>query len=100
VDLGLRRTGARRCACRDNEAAGDCGAAQVASPHVFAAHVSVEISNGKGGLLDLSITVPVKTAASHEPSQFLGILGENGTLLGILDDNGMLFKILDENGTL
>jgi hypothetical protein len=76
------------------------GAAQVASPHVFAAHVSVEISNGKGGLLDLSIAVPVKTAASHEPSQFLGILGENGTLLGILDDNGMLFKILDDNGML
>jgi hypothetical protein len=60
-------------------------AATTAAPMVF-----VEVTNGKGGVLKLAIAVPVKTAASPEPSQFLGILDDNGMLLGILDDNGTL----------
>jgi hypothetical protein len=65
-----------------------------------AAMVFVEITNGKGGILDLSIAVPVKIAASHKPSQFLGILGENGTLLSIVGDNGNMLTILNDNAGL
>jgi hypothetical protein len=56
----------------------------------MAAEVFVEISNASGGLPKLYITVPVKTASSQQPSPFLRILDDNGTLFSILDDNGTL----------
>jgi hypothetical protein len=52
--------------------------------------VTVEITNGNGGLLKLGITVPVATASSQQNSPLLGILTDNGMLFGILDDNGSL----------
>jgi hypothetical protein len=54
------------------------------------AEVFVETTNDKGGRLKLYITVPVKTAASQQPSPFLRILTDNGMLFSILDDNGNL----------
>ena len=54
------------------------------------AEVTVEITNGNGGLLKLGITVPVATASSQQSSPLLGILTDNGMLFGILDDNGSL----------
>jgi hypothetical protein len=54
------------------------------------AEVTVEITNGNGGLLKLGITVPVATASSQQNSPLLGILTDNGMLFGILDDNGSL----------
>jgi hypothetical protein len=54
------------------------------------AEVTVEITNGNGGLLKLAITVPVATASSQQNSPLLGILTDNGMLFGILDDNGSL----------
>ena len=56
----------------------------------FAPHIFVEISNGKGGFLDLAITVPVKTPASPPPGPFLKIMGDNANLFSILNDNGNL----------
>ncbi|MGD0848169.1 hypothetical protein [Bradyrhizobium sp.] len=56
----------------------------------MAAEVFVEITNDKGGLLKLYITVPVKTAAPQQPSPFLRILTDNGMLFSILNDNGSL----------
>jgi hypothetical protein len=56
----------------------------------FAPHIFVEISNGKGGFLDLAITIPVKTPASPPPGPFLKIIGDNGNLFSILNDNGSL----------
>ena len=55
------------------------------APHIF-----VEISNGKGGFLDLAINVPVITPASQPPSPFLKVLTDNGMLFSILNDNGSL----------
>ena len=54
------------------------------------AEVFVEITNDKGGLLKLYITVPVKTATPAQPSPFLRILTDNGMLFSILNDNGSL----------
>jgi hypothetical protein len=56
----------------------------------FAPHIFVEISNGKGGFLDLAITVPVKTPASQPPGPFLKIMGDNANLFSILNDNAGL----------
>jgi hypothetical protein len=56
----------------------------------FASHIFVEISNGKGGFLDLAITVPVKTPAAQPPGPFLKIMGDNANLFSILNDNGSL----------
>jgi hypothetical protein len=55
-----------------------------------AAKVFIKITNDNGGFLDLSIMVPVTTAASHEPSKFLGILDDNGMLVSIMGDNANL----------
>ena len=74
----------------DNEVAGDTGRAKV----------FVKITNDNGGFLDLSIAVPMKTTASPEPDQPLGILDDNGMLVGILDDNGMLLGIMGDNTNL
>ena len=54
------------------------------------AEVFVEITNDKGGLLKLYITVPVKTATPAQQSPFLRILTDNGMLFSILNDNGSL----------
>ncbi len=54
------------------------------------AEVFVQVSNDKGGFLKLYITVPTKTAAPQQPSQFLRILTDNGMLFSILNDNGSL----------
>ena len=56
----------------------------------MSAEVFVEISNGKGGILKLYITVPVKTSAQQQPSPFLRVLTDNGMMFSILDDNGGL----------
>jgi hypothetical protein len=56
----------------------------------FAPHIFVEISNGKGGFVDLAITIPVKTPASQPPGPFLKIMGDNANLFSILNDNGSL----------
>jgi hypothetical protein len=76
----------------------DAPAVTMKLPETPAAKVLVKITNDNGGFLDLSITVPVKTAASPEP--LLGILDDNGMLLGIMGDNANLFSILNDNGSL
>jgi hypothetical protein len=69
-------------------------------PETPAANVFVKITNDNGGILNLSIAVPVKTAASPEPDRLLGILDDNGMLFSILDDNGMLLGIMGDNANL
>jgi hypothetical protein len=69
-------------------------------PETPAAKVFVKITNDNGGILNLSIAVPVKTAASPEPDRLLGILDDNGMLFSILDDNGMLLGIMGDNANL
>jgi|HubBroStandDraft_2_1064218.scaffolds.fasta_scaffold163397_2 hypothetical protein len=76
----------------------DAPAVTIKLPETPAAKVLVKITNDSGGFLDLSITVPVKTAAS--PGPLLGILDDNGMLLGIMGDNANLFSILNDNGSL
>jgi hypothetical protein len=56
----------------------------------FAPHIFVEISNGKGGFVDLAISIPVKTPASQPPGPVLKIMGDNANLFSILNDNGNL----------
>jgi hypothetical protein len=76
----------------------DAPAVTMKLPETPAAKVFVKITNDNGGFLDLSITVPVKIAASPEP--LLGILDDNGMLVGIMGDNANLFSILNDNGSL
>ena len=78
----------------------DAPAVTMKLPETPTAKVFVKITNDNGGFLDLSITVPVRTAASPEPDQLLGILDDNGMLLGIMGDNANLFSILNDNGNL
>jgi hypothetical protein len=56
----------------------------------FAPHIFVEISNGKGGFVDLAISIPVKTPAAPPPGPVLKIMGDNANLFSILNDNGSL----------
>jgi hypothetical protein len=80
MDLGLRGTGAP-----------DAPSVAMTLPSTpFAPHIFVEISNGKGGFVDLAITIPVKTPASQPPGPSLKIMGDNGNLFSILNDNGSL----------
>jgi hypothetical protein len=78
----------------------DAPAVTMKLPETPAAKVFVKITNDNGGFLDLSIAVPMKTTASPEADQPLGILDDNGMLIGILDDNGMLLGIMGDNANL
>src|SRR5580704_13204187 len=68
----------------------DAAAVTMKLPETPAAKVFVKITNDNGGILNLSIAVPMKTAASPEPGQLFSILDDNGMLLGIMGDNANL----------